>query len=89
MQEQVFGGLDAATVRMLTSDRIPAARPTLKAGTTLSREWQGRTHHVRVVDDGFEHDGDTYRSLSAVARVITGTRWNGLRFFGLRGGGDA
>jgi len=85
IQEQALGGLDAATLRMLTAERLPPARPSLKSGTTLRREWQGRTFEVQVVDDGFEHAGDNYLSLSAVARAITGTRWNGQRFFGLRG----
>lgn len=89
IQEKALGGLDAATIRMLTSDRLPAAKPSLGRGTLLSRDWQGRTHHVRVLDEGFEYEGEQYRSLSAVARAITGTRWNGLRFFGLRGGGNA
>jgi hypothetical protein len=88
IQEQVLGGLDAATIRMLTSDRLPPARPTFDAGTILRRDWQGRTFEVGVVDGGFEQAGVHYRSLSAVARAITGTRWNGLRFFGLRGDGE-
>lgn len=54
------------------------------AGTRLVREWQGVEHHVTVLVDGFEYQGRTYRSLSAVARSITGTRWNGPLFFGLR-----
>lgn len=85
IQERVLGGLDAATIRMLTKDRLPPARPKLETGAVLRREWQGRTFEVRVLDGGFEHAGVQYRSLSAVARFITGTRWNGLRFFGLRG----
>jgi hypothetical protein len=63
----------------------------LKAGTILSREWNGATHRVIVVDGGFLWDGTTYDSLSKVAFAITGTRWNGPRFFGLRdatGNGD-
>ena len=50
------------------------------------REWQGTTHHVTVVDDGFLWNGETYRSLSGIARAITGTNWNGPRFFGMREG---
>lgn len=88
IQEQALGGLDAATIRMLAADRLPPMRPRLEPGTILSREWQGRTIEVRVVDGGFEQAGVHYRSLSAVARAITGTRWNGLRFFGLREHGD-
>ena len=53
-------------------------------GTRLIREWQGVEHTVTVLDDGFEYQGRPYKSLSAIARAITGTRWNGYRFFGLR-----
>ncbi|MFV1877700.1 DUF2924 domain-containing protein [Nioella sp.] len=53
-------------------------------GTKLIREWDGVAHTVTVLKDGFEWDGRRYKSLSAVARAITGTRWNGYRFFGLR-----
>ncbi len=56
----------------------------LKPGTILTREWQGTTHRVRVLEDGFEHEGRWFRSLSEVARKITGTRWSGPLFFGLR-----
>jgi hypothetical protein len=59
-------------------------RQTLPPGTRLVREWQDRTHHVSVLADGFEHDGRTYRSLSAIARHITGTPWSGPLFFGLK-----
>jgi len=48
------------------------------------REWQGTTHHVTVVSDGFLWNGSTHRSLSGIARAITGTKWNGPRFFGMR-----
>ena len=54
------------------------------ADEVLAREWRGVRHEVEVSDGGFHHQGVTYRSLSEVARAITGTRWNGLRFFGLR-----
>ncbi|MBL9060397.1 MAG: DUF2924 domain-containing protein, partial [Mangrovicoccus sp.] len=60
----------------------PAA--TLDAGTLLAREWNGRLYHVEVVADGFRFDGRSWRSLSAIARRITGTPWSGPRFFGLR-----
>ncbi len=56
----------------------------IKAGTRLLREWQGRVHEVTVVKDGFSYQGSTYRSLSEIARTITGTRWNGWVFFGLK-----
>jgi hypothetical protein len=53
-------------------------------GTVLVREWQGVEHRITVLDDGYEYQGRPYKSLSAVARAITGTRWNGLVFFGLK-----
>ena len=71
----------------------PGAKPKTKmnatpvAGTVFVREWNGERHEVRAVTDGFEYRGKQYKSLSAVARDITGTRWNGPRFFGLRDGG--
>jgi len=58
-------------------------RQPLAAGTRLMREWNGRMHIVDVTDDGFKFDGKRYRSLSAIARRITGARWSGPRFFGL------
>lgn len=64
----------------------PVVRPpvTLKSGTRLLREWQGTTHEVRVLDAGFDYAGQTYKSLSAVARAITGTPWSGPLFFGIK-----
>jgi hypothetical protein len=59
-------------------------RPQLKPGTRLMREWRGRSHEVLVLDDGFSWQGTHYRSLSAIARQITGTAWSGPLFFGLR-----
>jgi hypothetical protein len=56
----------------------------LLEGTRLLREWRGVTHEVTVIDGGYEHEGRRYRSLSAVARTITGTQWSGPLFFGLR-----
>lgn len=66
--------------------RSPAARPpvTLKPGTRLLREWQGATHEVLVLDVGFDYAGQTYKSLSAIARAITGTPWSGPLFFGIK-----
>lgn len=58
-------------------DRLPSA------GAMLTREFRGRTHAVKVLADGFEYEGTHFKSLSAVARAITGTRWNGLAFFGV------
>lgn len=59
------------------------ARVAIKPGTRLVREWNGRTHHVEVVADGFVWNGKTHRSLSVIAREITGAQWSGPRFFGL------
>jgi Protein of unknown function (DUF2924) len=59
-------------------------RPRLKPGTRLMREWRGRTYEVLVLDDGFSWQGTRYRSLSVIARQITGTAWSGPLFFGLR-----
>jgi len=58
-------------------------------GTLLVREWAGERHEVRVLERGFEYRGLPYRSLSAIARLITGTQWNGPAFFGLRNGSPA
>jgi len=63
--------------------------PSLKPGTVLTREWDGHLQHVMVLDDGFSWKGKTYPSLSKVASAITGTRWNGPRFFGLRDGSSS
>lgn len=58
--------------------------PALATGSRLVREWQGTTHQVTVLEQGFAYAGQTYRSLSAVAKAITGTQWSGPLFFGLR-----
>ena len=65
---------------------VDSNRPTaeLRPGTMLAREWNGRMHRVAVLADGFAWNGKTYPSLSKIALAITGTRWNGPRFFGLR-----
>jgi hypothetical protein len=60
------------------------ARPEVKPGTRLVREGQGRTYEVLVLDDGFSWQSTRYRSLSAIARTITGTPWSGPLFFGLK-----
>jgi hypothetical protein len=67
----------------LTAD-LHRIRPSLRPGTVLAREWDGNMQHVMVLVDGFSWKGTTYTSLSKVASAITGTRWNGPRFFGLR-----
>jgi hypothetical protein len=93
MQELARGGLHAESQRQLlriaqqfkeTGAVTIGARPELKPGTRLVREWRGRTHDVRVLDDGFSWQGRHYRSLSAIARKITGTAWSGPLFFGLK-----
>jgi hypothetical protein len=89
IQEKAFGGLDRATVKLLgrlaqgQGSGIDGPRH-LKAGTVLVREYQGERHTVTIVPDGFVWREQTYRSLSTIARAITGTAWNGPRFFGLR-----
>lgn len=85
MEAKAGSGRVARAVRGLrrsTASAAPAA--TLAPGTRLLREWQGQTHHVTVLAQGFEHRGQTYRSLTAIARHITGTAWSGPLFFGLR-----
>jgi hypothetical protein len=89
IQEQAFGGLDSKTAKHLDGlargDRSPADRPRrLKPGTVLLREYQGERHTVIVVAEGYVWREATYVSLSIIARAITGTAWNGPRFFGLR-----
>jgi len=85
IQTEAFGGLDAETRRRLR--QASATRATAQApspGSRLMREWKGLAHEVEVVADGFIHQGRKFNSLSQVARTITGVRWNGPRFFGLR-----
>ena len=97
LQERKFGGLTAATKRKLRvlapahqrrkrSAQLPAASTNLRPGTVISKQWRGAQHVVMVLADGFQHQGKTYGSLSQLAREITGTRWNGPAFFGLRPG---
>jgi Protein of unknown function (DUF2924) len=75
----------AALVRGYGRGETPRApQPIFRPGTVLVREHQGRTHRVEVLAEGFLWEGGTYKSLSEIARAITGVRWNGPRFFGLR-----
>jgi len=67
--------------------RSQSPRPTLLPGARLIREWHGKTHSVTVTDAGFDYAGRSYRSLTEIAREITGTHWSGPRFFGLGGAG--
>jgi hypothetical protein len=85
LQERAFGGLDRESLRFLHGlARHGGSSPRhLKPGTVLVRDYQGQRHTVTVVSDGFEWQGATYPSLSAIARAITGTAWSGPRFFGL------
>jgi hypothetical protein len=93
IQEVAYGGLDRATARLLqqlkaqmrkTPGKIVLPR-RIKSGAVLVRKWKGHSHRVTVLEEGFAYEGQTYDSLSVIARLITGTRWNGPRFFGLRG----
>jgi Protein of unknown function (DUF2924) len=97
LQADRLGDLDAETRRLLDrigsgpsdeTDRLLAdlhrSRTELKPGTLLTREWEGLLQRVMVLADGFSWNGRTYPSLSKVAFAITGSRWNGPRFFGLR-----
>jgi hypothetical protein len=87
-QCKAMGGLPAATRRALkqitAGGDISATAPAkLSSGAYLLREWNGRTYQVHVTDDGFEMDGKSWSSLSAIAKHITGATWSGPRFFGL------
>lgn len=84
IQAEAFGGLDAGLRKGLLSKRTPPAGPELHPGMQLAREWRGREERVDVLEDGFRWRGETYKSLSKVASAMTGTKWNGPRFFGLR-----
>jgi hypothetical protein len=93
MQEVALGGLRPGQQRQLrqiaqqfkqTGQATIRARPELKPGTRLVREWQGRTYEVLVLDGGFSWQNTHHRSLSAIARKITGTAWSGPLFFGLK-----
>jgi hypothetical protein len=86
MQEHTVGGLSAGIRRQLAEEGFKPARRSrlLRTGTVLIREWQGVAHQVTVGEHGVLYRGERYRSLSEVARLITGTRWSGPRFFGLK-----
>jgi hypothetical protein len=86
LQEQMFGGLSASTDRLLRALVKPGAEPPrqVKVGSVLIREHQGLLHEVLVVPGGFCWQGKTYDSPTTIAKTITGTGWNGPRFFGLR-----
>lgn len=91
IQEKAYGGLDAGVtgrLRELTNSLAPKsrihgeARHRFKPGTRLVREWKGTIHEVILTDDGYEHQGQKYKSLSPIACAITGTHWSGPAFFG-------
>jgi hypothetical protein len=85
IQAEAFGGLDAETRRRLRRGGLgAAAADRLQPGVKLTREWKGVRHEVVVVDGGFTYADRKWKSLSEIAREITGSRWNGPRFFGLR-----
>ena len=100
LQELSIGGLSETARKRLDAmaadpeygdpvkmHRKQTGRPI--AGTRLIREWRGVEHQVTVLDDGFEYQGQRYKSLSVIARTITGTRWSGPVFFGLRRSGGS
>jgi hypothetical protein len=98
IQADAFGDLDAGMVQILKAavgsgrsaaitkltDKIDQRNQELAPGAILTREWNGHDHQVMVLVDGFGFEGKTYDSLSKIAFAITGTKWNGPRFFGLR-----
>jgi hypothetical protein len=92
LQEDAYGGLDRATARLLNQLIAQSAKNNgkivvprrIKPGAVLVREWKGKSVRITVTEDGFAFEGKPYDSLSEIARMITGTRWNGPRFFGLR-----
>ena len=95
VQDLAYGGLKPETIQRLEElgEQLDGGNPVLRrirgddmpiTGTRLVREYQGVDHSVTVLHDGFEYQGRPYQSLSAIARAITGTRWNGWLFFGLK-----
>ncbi len=93
LQEQIFGSLTTASrgrLRQLArafeanSSSSISAIPTLKPGTRLVRQWRDQVHLVNVETSGYEYQGARYQSLSEIARLITGTRWSGPLFFGIK-----
>jgi len=93
IQEQTLGGVPPRVKKRLASLRkklerdpgfAPAPTPSFKPGTRLIRQWKGEVHEVEILETGFSWDGEHYSSLSRIARAITGTRWSGPVFFGLK-----
>jgi hypothetical protein len=94
LQENIYGGLKPSTLSTLrqiarnlgkSKDYKLATRP--KTGTRIIREWRGDVHEIFVTDSGYEYRDAIYRSLSEIARKITGTRWSGPAFFGMKKSG--
>jgi hypothetical protein len=94
IQEQAFGPLKACTRTRLCQlaegfardpELVLSSRPVLRTGTRLVREWRDEVHLVNVQPNGYEYKGGRYKSLSQIARLITGTRWSGPLFFGIKG----
>jgi hypothetical protein len=92
LQEKALGGFGASSKRRLADlaqtmatrgDLVKARAVTLRPGARLVRQWHGETHEIVVLEDGYRWRGEHWRSLSAIARAITGTQWSGPRFFGL------
>ena len=97
IQEKAYGGLPSPARRLLAQlIKSASAKPNgrlqlprrIKPGSELVRTWRGRTYRVMVLAEGFAHAGKTYANLSEIASEITGTKWNGPRFFGLRRAAD-
>ena len=93
IQQDAYGGLSQPTQRLLDrmaqatgakSDANNEMSRRIKSGSEIVRTWKGRSYRVTVMHDGFAYNGKTYPGLSEIASLITGTRWNGPRFFGLR-----
>jgi hypothetical protein len=93
LQEKVLGGLRPSTARRLRTivdelasgkKRIRNNYPGPRAGTRMVRQWRSKLHEVITLESGFMYDGQKYRSLSEIARAITGTRWSGPAFFGFK-----
>ena len=93
IQEQAFGGLSTTTQRRLrqiavslenANSKLNVNQLPIKPGTRLIRSWQGKTHTVTIEESGYQYQGSRYRSLSEIARHITGTQWSGPLFFGLK-----
>ena len=94
IQEKAFGSISAGTRKRLrqlaegfanNSEFVASPQQTLKPGTRLVREWRDEVHLVNVEANGYEYKGGRYKSLSQIARLITGTRWSGPLFFGING----